>query len=307
MKLSLKSLSFKSLLPPADLGWNRVRAVCALSSCSHKLLMRTVPGNRAGIHVGEAWFCSTDCFAAASCDTLWALSSGCVVEMPPTPRLSLGLVLLGKGHITEDQLRFATAGNQGRGTSFETTLIENGFITEKQLAAGRAIQWGYPALGQELAAQTVEADLPPTLLRACSAAPVHYSPKSRRLVLGFVHRVEHGLLQSIEQITGYRAEPCFITQTEFEEQMERLKPAEGYKEVPFEDSGTVVQMARTLGGIAQEMAATEAGFSRCKSWVWTRILGKRGITDVVFSMKNVAAPSRSRLTALVPEVTGALG
>jgi hypothetical protein len=40
--------------------------------------------------------------------------------------------------------------------------------------------------------------------------------------MGFVFRVEHRLLLALEQVTGCKAEPCFITQTEFEEQMARL-------------------------------------------------------------------------------------
>jgi len=308
MRFSFKSLKLKSILPPADLGWNRVRSACANTDCHNTLLMRSVPGSRAGMNVGEAWFCSPDCFAVVSREKIAVLASGCVVEMPATPRLSLGLVLLAKGFLTEDQLRFATTASKRRGTTLEETLLEQGLATEKQLAAGRAIQWGYPALSQDLAGQTVAADLPPSLLRACSAAPLHYSPKLRRLVLGFVHRVEHGLLQSIEQITGCRAEACFITPTEFADQMKRLRPMEGYDEVLIEKPGAIMQMARTLGGYAVELGATEAGFSKCKSWVWVRLLGKRGTADIIFSARDLAvAPSRSRAAALVPEVTGALG
>ena len=308
MSFSIKAFSFKSVFPPADLGWNRVRAVCANVECHHKLLMKTVPGHRVGMHVGQAWFCSPDCFAAESRSTLSKLASGCVVEMPPTPRLSMGLVLLAKGFLTEEQLRIATGRAQRQGANLENTLVDGGFVTEKQIATGRAIQWGYPALSRDLPGSTVEADLPPALLRACSAAPVHYSPKSKRLVLGFVHRVEHGLLQSIEQILGCRAEVCFITPAEFKEQMARLRPAEGYEEVFVEDAGTAAQMARTLGGFAVELGATEASFTKCKSWVWARILGKRGMADVVFAVKTVAvARSRTRFAPLVPEVTGALG
>src|SRR5579863_3908029 len=178
-------LSLKSLLPPRDLGWNRVRSVCGLSDCRNKLLTRAVPGSRAGINVGETWYCSPDCFAMDSRTTLSSLSAGSVVEMPRTPRLSLGLVLLSKGYLSEDQLRFATARSKRDGEDLESTLMEFGFVGEKQLAAARAAQWGCPVLASDPAGQAVEADLPPTLLQACSAAPVHYSPIAKRVVLGF--------------------------------------------------------------------------------------------------------------------------
>jgi hypothetical protein len=300
-------LSLKSLLPSRDLGWNRVRAVCALSSCHNKLLMKYVPGSRIGIFVGAAWYCSADCFAMASRTTLASLSSETLVEMPRNPRLTLGLALLAKGYLDEEQLRFATARSQREGQDLETTLIECGLVTDKQVAAGRAAQWGYPVLGQDAAGQHVEVDLPLTLLRAFSAAPLHYSPKARRLVLGFVYRVEHSLLQAIEQMTGLRAEPCFITPAEFNEQMERVQAVSAYEEAAVEMPGPAAQMARTLGGFAVEVAAREASFSKCGTWVWARITGKRGTVDVIFATKTTPTAARTKVSTAFPEFAESLG
>lgn len=300
-------LSLKSILPARDLGWNRVRAACALPECHNKLLTKYVPGSRTGIFVGESWYCSPDCFALGSRKTLASFSSGCVVEMPRNPRLSIGLALLSKDLLTEDQYREALIRSQCRREPLETTLTECGFAGEKQLAAGRAAQWGYPALVQELSGQIVEADLPASLLRAHKAAPIHYSAKSKRLVLGFVNRVEHGLLQSIEQITGCRAEPCFITPAEFTEQMERLTAISGYEEIVVEEPETATQMGRTLGGWAVEICALEASFAKCNSFAWVRMTGKRGTVDVIFSLKHSSAVANTKLSTMMPEVTVNLG
>jgi hypothetical protein len=300
-------LSLKSLLPARDLGWNRVRAVCVLPECHNRLLTKYVPGSRTGIFAGESWYCSPDCFALGSRKTLASFASGCVVEMPRNPRLSIGLALLSKGLLTEDQYREALIRSQCRGEALDSILLECGFAGEKQLAAGRAAQWGYPALVQELNGTIVEADLPPSLLRAHRAAPIHYSAKSKRLVLGFVDRVEHGLLQSIEQITGCRAEPCFITPAEFAEQMERLTAMPGYEQVVVDEPETATQMGRTLGGWAVEISAHEASFAKCNSFAWVRMTGKRGTVDIIFSLKHASAAANTKLSLLVPEVTVGLG
>jgi hypothetical protein len=305
--MSLMNLSLKSFLPARDLGWNHTRSVCAMPDCHNKLLMRPVPGSRAGIYVGETWYCSPDCFSLDARKTLASLSLGCVVEMPRSPRLSLGLSLLSRGYISEDQLRFAMDQSRRESKSLEVTLIKHAIVSEKQLAAARAAQWGYPALASDAIGQIVEADLPPSLLRACSAAPVHYSAKAKRLVLGFVRRVDHSLLQSIEQITGCRAEPCFITPSEFSEQMERLKPVAGYQEVVVDNPGNVAQMGRVLGGFAVDITAREAAFAKCRSTIWTRIAGKRGTVDVLFPLQNPATNARRDFPSDVPEVTEALG
>ena len=301
------NLSLKSLLPARDLGWNRVRAICASPECHTKLLTKYVPGSRTGIFAGDSWFCSPDCFAVGSRNILASISNGCVVEMPRNPRLSIGLALVSRGYLTEDQYRAAVILSERRGEALEVTLTDCGFVNDKQLAAGRAAQWGYPALVQELSGQSIKGDLPSSLLRAHRAAPVHYTPKTKRLVLGFVGRVEHGLLQAVEKITGCRAEPCFITSAEFDEQIERLTAMPGYEEILIEDPGTAAQMGRILGGCAVEVVAQEANFARCNSSTWVRIIGKRGIVDLVFRQKPLPAAGKAKPSTKVPEVTVNLG
>jgi hypothetical protein len=44
-------------------------------------------------------------------------------------------------------------------------------VDEWHLASARAIQWGYPVLGRDRISQSVDADLPFTLMRAFSAVP----------------------------------------------------------------------------------------------------------------------------------------
>jgi hypothetical protein len=299
------SMTMKSFLPPLDLGWNRTREECALPACHNKLLMRAVPGSRVGIYVGERWFCSPDCFAVGCRNTLWTLSAGSVTEMPRNPRLPLGLAMLAKGFISEEQLRTATTLSERRGETLEATLIEQGFASEKQVAAARGAQWGIPVLAQEPSSQVVHADLPLTLLDACGTAPLHYSAKARRLVLGFVDRVDYPLLHAIEQITGLRAEPCFITPSEFDAQMSRVKSFPDYQEIVEEEPGNEAQMSRTLGGFAVELSATAAAFARCKGWIWARISGDRGIADVIFAVKSTAAGASRKFSSVMPKVTGA--
>jgi len=295
-------LRWKSIFPPRDLGWNHVRAKCAQPDCHNKLLTRLVPGAKAGIFVQEQWYCSPDCFSSASRGFLAWLSTAEIIEVPRHPRLSLGLALLTKRFLTTEQFQLATSRSEAEKIDFETTVTERGWVTEKQLAAARAIQWGYPVLGQDLSGHRVVVDLPPILFRACSATPLYYSSQAKRLVLGFVHRVDHSLLQSIEQITECRAEPCFITPGELDRQLEHLAGPRHYRQVLMEHPGAIPQMARTLGGYAQELAATEALFTRCHSYVWTRVAGSKGTVDVLFQLKNADLPLPSEDSPVIPEI-----
>jgi hypothetical protein len=132
---------------------------------------------------------------------------------------------------------------------------------------------GYPVLGRDRISQSVDTDLPLSLIKMFAATPLHYSKSAKRILMGFVYRVEHSLLQSLEQVTGCRTEPCFITPTELHYQMERLEAARESKEVVLDDSMTAAEMAIT---------ARDASLSRCRDHVWMRLSGKRRMIDVLF-------------------------
>jgi hypothetical protein len=189
---------------------------------------------------------------------------------------------LSKGYLTTEQLRFATNRSQCLDECLEDTLVKYGAVTEKQLTAARSAQWGYPALAPGNVGQIVEIEIPKAVLKTCEAVPLHYSATAKRILLGFVSRVDHRFIESIEEMTRCRVEPCFITATEFAEQMEKVIVPPDYEEVVVNDPGSPERMARTVGRTAVQVAATEATFSRWRNFVLARVVGKRGKTDIVF-------------------------
>jgi hypothetical protein len=281
MKLNLKTIQ-----SAVDRSWKNMHAVCAHRKCRSTMLMRSVPQSRAGMRVGDLWYCSVDCFAEAAFLRFAASQDGRVVEMPHNPRLSIGLALLSKGYVTNDQLRLAATESQRLNEELEQTLVRLGLASEKQLAAARAAQWGCPVLAQEGGREPLEADIPATLLRTCFAAPLRYSQNGRRLLMGFVYRVEHRLLLALEQVTGCRAEPCFITQKEFEDQMSRLTAVPYCDEVVEEEPQTPRQMANIVAQLAIEAGARRATFVECRDYLWTRLFGSKRTIDVLFRIPS---------------------
>ena len=206
--------------------------------------------------------------------------------MPHNPRLSIGLVLLSKGLLANDQLRLAAEESRQREEELEFTLLRLGFTNEKQLATARAAQWGCPVIGQDFAKEPIEVDVPAPLLRTCWAVPVRYSQGGKRLLMGFVFRVEHRLLLALEQVTGCKTGPCFITQTEYEEQMARLTMVPDCKAVVHEGFQTSREMAKTVAKHAIEAGARKAIFAECRDFLWTRLIGDRRTVDVLFQTQN---------------------
>jgi len=201
----------------------------------------------------------------------------------------LGLTLLAKGYLDAEELRLAQTESDCRRENLEATLIRHCLISEKQLAAARAAQWGYPVLAQESMGQEVESDLPEYLLQNASSVPLQYSIKAKRILLGFVFRVDHGLLESIEKITGCKAVACFVTPTELAEQRKRTTAAANHREIVVEDPGPPERMARTVGRYAVEVAADHAVFSRCRNHLWARVSGRRGKVDIIFYFEQAVA------------------
>ena len=82
---------------------------------------------------------------------------------------------------------------------------------------------GLPSLyGAEHAVRT-EINIPSTLIQIYSMIPVHYVAATNLLLVGFVHGIEYGLLYAIEQITGCKTKPCFVTPSDFQIQMQHIK------------------------------------------------------------------------------------
>jgi hypothetical protein len=271
------------------------------------MLIRSVPQRRVGVTVGQSWYCSVDCFVSAALTRLAELSDERIVEMPHRPRLPIGLVMVSKNFLTGEQLRYATAQSQLHGEELEIALLRLGLASERQLASARAMQWGCPLLKQEGVGQAIEADIPTTLLRSSCAAPLHYSAETKRLLLGFVYRVEHTLLHALEQVIGCKAQPCFITPTEFDIQIARVAGARDYKEEVFEQLLTPMQMANTLGGLAVEVSAREATFVNCRDYIWTRLSGKRRRVDVLFRARRKMDTGQSEKFVYQEENFGSLG
>jgi hypothetical protein len=288
-------LSLKSLLPRVDRGWNNLHTNCSLRTCPNTLFIRSVQ-SRVGINVGETWYCSPDCLAAAASLRFSELMGTNVLEMPHSPRMSIGLVMLSNGYLTDHQLRLALAQSQVNGEELETVLLRLGFANQRQVTAARAAQWGYPVLGREHMNQVAELDIPVALLRSCSAAPVHCSLPARRLLLGFVYRVDHSLLNSLEQMTGFRVEPCFIAPTDFVEQMERLATAPRCEEIVCEDLQSARHMGKTVGAMAVEVGARDVRFTHCRDYAWTRLTGQRLTIDALFRIKNSLAADGDKLS-----------
>ena len=113
-------------------------------------------------------------------------------------------------------------------------------------------------------------------------APVHYLAPRRRLLVGFVHGVEHRVLGTIEKMTGCRTEPCFITASECAGIIHR-DSGRGL-EVAFERLSSEMEMAQVIRSYTEQVAAEEARVGVCRDRLWVRLFRDHQPTDLLFTL-----------------------
>jgi hypothetical protein len=203
-------------------------------------------------------------------------------------RMPLGLVFVSRGLLTGAQLKEAADEQKKSNGEIGEILVRKGLVSESQVTAARAGQWGCPVFSVPQYVMQTELQIPEALIDFHSAIPLHYVTATKRLLVGFVDSVEYGLLYAIEQMTGCKTQPCFITPSDFQNQIQlrqlALEPSGNAKprEITFENVQAPGEMARILCSYVVELEAEEAIICRYKEHLWMRVkCGSRDV-DLVF-------------------------
>lgn len=262
---------------------------CAREGCRRTALRSSLLARRRGIRLSEAWFCGADCFREGVESQIRTL------KQAPTrgreehaSRIPLGLLLVSRGCITSDQLRLARAQQQARGGALADILCELRFANERQVADAAATQWGCPVYSAKTMPSDIGAHIPALLMRLIAMAPVYYAPRANRLLIGFVHGIEHRVLRTIEHMTACLTEPCFITASECAEQIGSLTGRN--TEVTFERVSSPAEMANIVQSYAFQIGADEARMALCHNHLWARLTREGHPTDLLFALAGENTP-----------------
>ena len=227
-----------------------------------------------GAFLDDAWFCGPGCFEAAALAALSQGSRGERYTMPRLPRMPFRLLLLKNGILTESELQRAQAHVEQTGMPLAQSLVALGCATEAQVAAAQAAESGCAFYALPPEALAPELRLPPLLADRYGAAIVHGA--TDRIVVGFVHRVDRGLLAMIERLSGRRAEGCFITSAHREAQLALPSLQTGRhtsqaQSAPAARPVSRQQAARTILDQALRTGAEHVRVARSGELVWARL------------------------------------
>ena len=255
---------------------------CANSSCASTPLMLVVTRRQTGIRLFEKWFCGPNCFeqgARQKISMLLSVRRG--QEAPTAMRMPLGLVLLQRGILSHEQVKVALDRQKSTGGNFGDVVQELGFATQQHVTAAVAGQWGCPVFALGDLPLATEIRIPRILLEQYQMLPVHFSEVGRKLMIGFVSRVHHHVLYTIEQMTACTAAPCFITADEYRQRVQHLALGTAENELVFDGANGTIEIAKMVRNYANQLGAEHTRFGLCKDYLWVRILGRQEM-DLLF-------------------------
>jgi hypothetical protein len=256
--------------------------------CKRSVALPHYSARKVGIRMQENWYCSSRCFAAAAEEEFSSLATYKPHRRNQFSRMPLGLLMVRYGLLSNEQFKEVRDKQKQAGTEIGELVVRVGSVSEKQVTAVRAVQWGCPVFTVPKWGVPTEIHLPPELVRIHSVIPLHFVASTNMLLVGFVHGVDYGLLYAIERITGCKTQPCFVTPGDFEIQVkliEQLRAQSGDEapaEVKFESEQSPSEMARVLCSYGIQIEADEAAIARCKEYLWTRLKCGRKEMDILF-------------------------
>jgi hypothetical protein len=259
--------------------------------CNHSLALPHYSARKVGIKMHDHWYCSSRCFAAAAEEELASLAASGAENANHFSRMPLGMLLMRYGLLSNTQFRKIRDEQKEAGMEIGELLVQQGSVSEKQVTAVRATQWGCPVFTVPKQGMSTEIHIPLTFIKLYSMIPLHYVAKTNMLLVGFVHGIEYGMLYAIEKITGCKTQPCFVTPSDFRNHMQQREPVneqcgdETPAEIKFENVQTSAEMARILCSYSVDLEADEAFIGKCKEYLWARLKCDPKDVDILFKAK----------------------
>ncbi|MGB7584673.1 MAG: hypothetical protein WBM11_07495 [Terriglobales bacterium] len=259
---------------------------CANAACEGSPLKHAVSKRHFGVWLAEEWFCSPECFEkGARKKIVELLSSRHRQEKPPALRMPLGLLLVSREILTHEQLKVALEQQRAKGINLGETVQELGFATEQQVTSAVAAQWACPVFTFGDRPLPAEVRVPRRVLEQYGMLPVHYSAIGKRLMVGFVSRVQHHILYTIEHITSCSASPCFITASEYRRGMQLCNLTATENEIVFDRASSTAEIAGLARNYVNQIGAERTRFGMCRDYLWVRVTGRQEI-DLLFRLQE---------------------
>jgi hypothetical protein len=257
---------------------------CPFHTPWQKFLQRR---NNEGVLLQGRWYCSLDCFEQGITPVFAELIKLPDEPLPQQHRVPLGLMLLGRGVINEEQLKTALQAQRSKGRErLGHWLIRLGIVSDQEVSAALAAQWGCAVFPLERDRRYRDCShmLPLALLESSRMLPLRYLPASHWLFLGFSEDIDHTAIYSIERLLSSRTEPCVVSEAAMKQAMEEIRGMSHPAEIVFESLWNAAQMARTIRDYTVKLGAEELLLARPRRFLWVRLKASGRAWDLMFRL-----------------------
>jgi hypothetical protein len=263
--------------------WERWSRKCSYIACKTTPMKSVFNGD--GIALAEDWFCGPECLELAL-RTRFAevIRQWKPVEAPRPARVPMGLMLFQRGSMNEEQFKAALEEHRASGARIGDVALQLGFVSEEQVAAALAAQWGYPVYAMKGVLPRPPYQIPTLLMQMHQMLPIQFLEDTRKLLVGFATRVDHAVIQGIEKVLGCVVAPCFITLTDYRAGL-NLLIARASAQVIHDRVCTTLEMSEMVSKAVVENAASGLSFALCREYLWTRISSTESQMDLLFRLE----------------------
>jgi hypothetical protein len=263
--------------------WRKLAPRCGYCGCVHaRSKWRRMRHRSRGVRMQGARYCGAECLEVALSEVLERVRAVPGRAAMVSHRIPLGLLLLSQQQLTPAQLRTgleaqraARRGSSKRGNSRKigAWLQQLGFATEHQVTAALARQWSCPVLrtGPATIGANPFPPIPLLLLEYFQMMPVELVEATGTLLIAFGEGIDYTALYAIEQMLGYRTEPCLVSPSTLQRSLQARSQHRVSSDVVFERVEDAGECAHIIGSYAAKVAADEVRFARCGEHLWIRL------------------------------------
>ncbi len=268
----------------------RLSRQCESPICEHRRhLWRAWLDPLRGYSLDSHWYCSPECFEQALTSAIPQFLPGKIQAPAKTHRVPLGLLMLSRGLVDNEQLKRALKAQKDSGTGRVGEWLRHiGAVSEEQVTQILGVQWSIPVFPLNQSRRFLECAqmVPFPLLEVAEMVPVHHIPTSQHLYVAFVDRINYSALYALEKMLECHTEPCLAVESQLIGALNELRGRPRPVEVLVDNISEPAEMAATIIAHVMRLNAVDVRVSGFDNFIWVRILALSGYTDVLFQAQK---------------------
>ena len=228
------------------------------------------------------WTCSRECTEARIESALRReVGGGKANEQPHRHRIPLGLLMLEKGWITQQQLRNAVDAQRRHGTGrLGEWLVRQHATEEESVTRALGLQWSCPVLRPDSRVSSLLASIMPRLfLDSFGVLPLR-AVAERILYLGFEENLDPVLALAVERMTGFRVESGIVQSSLFRPALAGLLKCE-FPSVQLLEAKSERVAAHMLARTIERAEPIDARLVQVHDCLWMRMFLSHDLPGVV--------------------------